>query len=170
MPSRERVRDILIKATIPILIGILIYIIAGILANVSTIRIYDEFPEMFVLGEIQSKQSLTCDIRNNAPLTVPLINPFYLARITVENPENDTFAYFIGTGGKDCNFTNYSLDLGRIDAGSSREFSFYLCLGYHNATFKVDISYSFWIFSSVVSSSTYFVEYQGNCNYTISRL
>jgi hypothetical protein len=132
------------------------------------VKIYDSFPSEFTLSQSDQEQKLTCSVYNNAPLTLPFINPFYGARVLIENPENDTFAYFLSLGDKKCNFTQYYLDLGRIDSGSNREFSFFLHLGPHNVTFKVEVQYVF-VLPFTVSSTTYFIKYKGNQTYTISK-
>jgi hypothetical protein len=168
MPSKESLTDVAKKAAIVALVGILLYVIIGITVNAFSTRIYDEFSTEFEANVSDPEQMFECSINNNAPMSLPFINPFYSAQVTLADSGNDTFCYFFNTASKKCNFTDYSLDLGRIDSGSSRKFDFYLHLGPHNVTFSVRVFYSFFT-SFQVSSTEYTVAYEGNQTYSVSK-
>ncbi len=168
MSPREGLRDVAKKTAVGLLIGILVYVAIGIIVNAVSVRVYDSFPSEFTLSQFDEEQKLTCGVYNNAPLTLPLLNPFYAARAVIETPENDTFAYFLSLADKKINFTESSIDLGRIDSGNNRDFSFFLHLNSHNVTFKVEVFYAFGFYIPV-STAMYSVTYQGNRTYTISK-
>lgn len=157
-----------IMAAVVVLAGILVYSLIGIYVNTSNIRIYDEFPEEFFCYPPNPEEELSCNIRNNAPMTPPFINPFYGVSIKIVDSENDAFVYFIGIGNKKRNFTDWSLDLGRIDAGDSKKFNFFLHPDEGNVTFRIKVYLSF-VFKFEAASATYFVEYHGDHRYTISK-
>jgi len=170
---KETLRSVVWKAAVVVIVGILIYALVGGFANATNVRIYDEFPNKFTVDSSSPEQILHCSIRNNAPLTLPFINPFYNAQISLSDVENDTFCYFINNANKMCNFTDYTLDLGRIDSGGLRDFDFYLHLGPHNVTFNVIVYYSFFL-TFQVSSAKYLVTYTGGQahlqTYSISKI
>lgn len=151
-----------------ILTTIGVYSLIGVLVNITNMRIYDEFPDDFILREINSEQELKCRINNNSPWTLPFINPFYTVAITIVDSENNASAYFIGSGDKKRNFTDYSFDAGRIDSGNSKRVHFFFYPQEGNATFRVEVYLSFGI-HILATSKTYSVEHNGNGNYTISK-
>jgi len=159
-----------ILVIVSILTGILFYTAIGIWINIVSVRIYDEFPEWFTIYPPISEIELKCSIYNNAPLTFPYINPFYVVCVTVIEPKNGTFAFFKDIGGKKCNFTDYVIDLGRIDPGDSRRFSFFLHVYEGNITFRVETFLQFISFKIPAISATYSIAYLGNYNYTISKI
>ena len=86
-------------------------ILIGIYVNTSNVRIYDEFPEEVFCYPSNPEEKLSCNIRNNAPMTLPYINPIYGVRIETVDSERDAFAYFISGGNKKRNFTDWTLVL-----------------------------------------------------------
>lgn len=147
---------------------VVVYSLIGVYVNITGARIYDEFPDDFILRDPSSEQELKCRINNNAPLTLPFINPFYIVRITIVDSENNASAYFIGAGDKERNFTDYSSDIGRIDSGNSETLHFFFYPQEGNATFRVEVYLAFGI-HILATSKMYSVEYHGNYNYTISK-
>ena len=146
---------------------IVAYSLIGVCVYITGARIYDEFPDNFILGEPSSEQELECRINNNAPLSFPFINPFYAVRIAIVDSENNASAYFVGVGDKKRNFTDYSLDVGMIEPGNSETFRFFFYPKEGNATFRVEVYLSF-VTHILATSKMYSVEYHGNYNYTIS--
>lgn len=172
MSPKESLSGIVWKAAVVILIGMLIYAVLGGFANSTNVRIYDEFPSEISISVDNPEQQLGFSIHNNAPMTFPFIDPFYNVGITLTGSENDTFAYF--NNGQVRNFTEYYVDLGKIDSGSSSNIEFWLHLGPHNVTFNIIVYYSFF-FTFQVSSVKYLVAYTGNqtyyfWNYSISKV
>jgi hypothetical protein len=172
MPSKESLKNIFLKAIIPILVAVLVYVLLGTLVNASSIRIYDQFPSEITVSVSNPEQQLSCSIQNNAPMTFPFINAFYDVSITLNGSENDTFCYF-KNGNIVRNSTKYSIDMGKIDSGSSSNLEFWVHLGPHNVTFNIIVYYSF-ISTFQVSSAKYLVAYTGNqtnyfWNYSISK-
>lgn len=163
---KRDVKGTVITVVVSFFVALLVYILIGSAVNAWFIRIYDAFPEDFVCYPSDPEKKLDCNINNNAPLTLPYINPFYSVLVVVDS-ENGSFAYFIGLGDKKCNFTDWQLDLGRIDSGSSKSFSFFLHINDSNMTFRIEVAYTF-VIQLVVASKTYLVQSIGNNNYTIS--
>lgn len=164
----KRIGTKVILTLVGLITVVAVYSVIGIYVNLKGVRIYDEFPEEFILRELDSEQELSCSIKNNAPLSLPFINPFYTSRIVIVDSENNASAYFINAAGKTRNFTDYYLDLGRIDSGGSDELRFFLCPDEGNVTFRVDVRLSFGV-RLHAASKTYFVGYDQNYNYTISK-
>lgn len=164
----REIRNKVIYSVITIVLGIMVYSIIGVLTYCNSTAICDKFPQDFFCDAIKPEQSLTVSIRNNAPLSLPFINPFYSLHTDVE-AENEAFVYFIGLGDEKCNFTEWGFDLGRIDAGHYDETTLYLHVDEGNLTLRIDV-YLIFIVPIRATSASYFVEYEGNGNYTIARL
>jgi hypothetical protein len=160
MSPKENLKSILWKAFIGIVVVILVYVVLGFVVNATSIRIYDQFPSEISVSTNNPVQQLSFSINNNAPMTLPFIDPFYDVGITMTGAENDTYCYFMN-GNIVRNFTEYSLDLGKIDSGSSSDVEFWIHLGQHNVTFNIIVYYSFFI-TFQVSSAKYLVAYTGN--------
>lgn len=77
----RRITRKFILAVVTTLAGIIVAVVAysliGIYVNTSNVRIYDEFPEEFFCYPTNPEEQLSCNVRNNAPMTLPFINPFY---------------------------------------------------------------------------------------------
>jgi len=159
-------------ATISALAGIIVavaaYPIIGIAMYASSVLIYDKFPEEFRGYPPDPEEKLLVRVQNNAPMSLPLINPFYTLHVVVE-AENDAFAYFEGLGGKKRNFTEYSIDLGRIDSGDSEESTIILHVDESDLTLRIDV-YLWFGFQIKSSSATYSVEYLGDHEYAITKM
>jgi len=144
-----------------VVISLLIYVFAGIYVSANSVRIHAQFPGHFYSGEL-----LSCEIRNNAPLKFPFVNPFYTFRVVV-TPEstNKAYACFEDISGERWNFTERVLDVGRIDSGEYKHVEFYLYPNGGNAYVRLEV-YSSFIINSKVSSCWFYVVYQGNGKYT----
>ena len=149
------------------IIPILIYAGIETVLNASNVVIYDQFPSDLYLNPYYPWQELSCQIRNNAPLTLPLVNPFYIFHVTIVDSTNDAFAYFKGSGGKQQNCTEHSVDIGKIDPGEYEIVEFYLCPDEGNVTLQTEVYLSLWKIRFKVASTSYLVMYQGNHKYTI---
>lgn len=112
---------------------------------------------------------LTCSVHNKASHSVPGFNPFYTLRVVVVDAEHNEFAYFMGGGNKRLNFTNYVLDLGRIDSGSKDDVNLWFYFDKGNVTFRIDVSLTVYGFPFSASSRSYSVEYQHHDVYTITK-
>lgn len=165
----RRVTNKFIYAAVAVLAGISVYTVIGIYVNNSNVRIYDRFPEEFSCYPSNGEVKLSCQIRNNAPMSLPFINPFYATRIEIVDSESNSFAYFEGVGHKARNFTEYSLDLGRIDSGDYEDFDFFLHPDQSNLTFTAKVFLNFGPLRLESASSVYAVEYQGDYKYIITK-
>jgi len=155
-----------VLVVVGIIATISVYVIIGICVNAQAVVIYDAFPEEFYCYPQNPNEGLSCSIRNNAPISLPFINPFYSLHITIVDSEKGEFAYFIGLGGKEQNFTNSRIDLGKIDPGNFKEIDFFLHTVEGNVTFRIDV----YLYNRIkVASSTYFVEYRGDYKYRITK-
>jgi len=163
----KTIQKALITAIFSIIIGVIVYSILGVFTYTSNTVIYDKFPEQFNSDPLDHEK-LEFKVRNNAPLTFPLINPFYTLRCSVE-AENDAYVYFIGTGNKRRNFTDYFLDIGRINAGDFDETAIYLRPDKGNLTLRLDVYLRFWI-DFRATSRVYTIEYLGDNEYNITRI
>lgn len=159
----------LITVVVTILVTILIYSIVGFVVNLTYVRIYDQsqMPDSYLYEPSGSDYPLMITIDNEAPLTLPLINPFYTVTATVTG-DNNTYAYFTGSSGQHLNFTNWSCDMGIIDSGGSKPLTFYVHLGGGNFSLRVDVSLNFVIYDKA-TSATYLFERGANYLYNITR-
>jgi hypothetical protein len=157
----------IITAVVTIIVTVIVYSVIGSLSYLNNTVIYDETPTKFSCNPYNPEWTLNVHVRNKAPLTFPLINPFYSVTANV-NGDNNTFAYFTGLGDTPRNFTDWSLDIGRIDAGNEETASIILHVGEGNFSITVNVWLNF-MGSWKAASATYFIEYEGNFNYTITR-
>jgi len=164
----DNIKKPAIAAVIGILVGVIIYSLVGIFSYASNTIIYDEFPEEFYCQPSNPEETLTIRVRNNAPLTFPFLNPFYKLRVTIE-ADNRAFVYFMGLGGKKRNFTDWVLDIGRIESGDYEDTDIYLHVDEGNLTLRVDVYLVFWV-DIGATSATYLVEYEGDYRYNLTRI
>lgn len=159
------------KIVIPVVVALVliaVYSIFGTLMYVNSIVIYDKFPEQFFYNPLNDEEEFELSVHNNSPLTLPFLNPFYSFSGSIE-AENNAFGYFIGYGQLKRNFTDYSLDLGRINAGESKQIGIFLHPDEGNLTLKIDIYFDFLV-KIKATSKTYSIEYLGNYEYNITRI
>ena len=164
----ETIKKALIGASIIIVIAVIVYPVLGIITYTNNTVVYDEFPDQFNFNPNSSQQSLGLRIGNNAPMTFPLINPFYILRCSVE-AENDAYVSFIAIGNKQTNFTDKHIDVGRINAGDFDDITILLHPDEGNLTLKVDVYLKFWM-EVRATSNVYEIEYLGDYNYNITKI
>jgi hypothetical protein len=169
MAMSNTAKKTLITVVVTILVTILIYSIVGFVVNLSFMAIYDEkrMPDRFFYEPNSPDYSLMIQINNKAPLTLPLINPFYTVTVNVTG-DNNTYACFQGSGGQPLNFTNWSLDAGIIGSGGSKAVTIIVHLGGGNFSVRVDVFLNFVIYAKA-TSATYLFENEGNNYYNITR-
>jgi hypothetical protein len=158
----------IITAVVTIVVGIIVYSLIGVAMYISGTVIYDGTPTEFSCYPNNPEWELDINVRNNAAATLPFINPFYGVKAKVEG-NNDTFAYFMGLGNSPRNFTDYYLDIGKIDSGSERPVAIKLHVAEGNFSLTVDVYLKF-LLNMKAASVTYLVEYEGNYDYNITRL
>ena len=156
--NEDNIKIKILGATITIAVGIVLYSVIGVYVNVSSVSIHDEFPDHFRIYTPVPEQTLTVRVYNNAPMTLPYMNPFYGLSVTIE-AENNAFAYFRGLGNKKHNFTDTSLSLGRIDSGKNEDADIVLHLDEGDLRMTISVHFRFGI-SIPCTSRTYFIEYQ----------
>lgn len=161
-------KKVIIAAVVGIVVPILVYSLVAVFAYASGTVIYDSTPTTFSCYPNNPEWDLDIQVRNNAFATFPFINPVYGVRARVEG-NNDTFAYFIGTGNVPRNYTEYHLDVGIIEAGADRPVTIKLHLAEGNFTLTVD-AFLKSAFNLNAASVTYLVDYEGNYAYNITRL
>lgn len=167
--ARNRAVMAVIATLVGIMITLIVYTALGINVNTSAVRIYDEFSNKFFCNpSLDHEERLTCNIKNSASMSLPYINPFYGVTVTIIDSENNAFVYFMGSGNKKRNFTDYYLDLGKIDSGDSNSFSFYLYPNEGNVTFQIEVFLVFVNHRFAAASKAYLVEYHGDYRYTLS--
>lgn len=159
-----------ITVLVALMVTGVVYWVAGTLANVEYTAIYDGTPTTFYFSPGQSPTwTFNLQVSNQAPFTLPDLNPFYSVAVSITG-SNNTFAYFTGLGNVPRNFTNYSLNLGQINSGNSASVSILLNIGASaNFSMRVDVWVSS-VFQFKAATATYFFEYKGNNEYSVTRI
>lgn len=157
------------KAIIPVVIGLVVgiagYSVLGVFSYSNNTVIYDEFPEQFFYNPVNPDPEFRLRVHDNSPWSFPFINPFYNLHSSIE-AENNAYVYFKGSGNKLRNFTDFSIDLGRIDAGDYKEVTIILHPDEGNLTLKIDVYLDFWG-KRKATTRTYSIEYLGNYEYLV---
>jgi hypothetical protein len=153
---------------IALIVGASVYTFSGIFTYATNTFIYDAYPERFYCSPPFYEKTLTVRIRNNGSFPFPLFNPSYKLRVTIES-DSEAYAYFIGSGGIERNFTDWSLDVGRIVPGDFENAHIRLHPDEGNLSLRVDVYLSVGL-DFAVASANYLIDYEGGTQYYIFRI
>jgi hypothetical protein len=157
----------LITVVVTILVTILFYLLIGFVVNLRYMAIYDQMPTGFQYEPSSPDYPLFVQIDNDAPLTLPLVNPAYTVSVSVTG-DNNTYAYFTSFGGQPYNFSKYSINMGIIVSGSGKSPTIMIRVGGGNFSITVDV-YLNLVFTWKATSATYLFEKGANNFYNITR-
>jgi len=150
-----------------ILVLLLVYLILGSTLNAYSIVLYDSFEQNFSINPYYPDKELSCLVSNKASLSLPYVNAYYFFNIEMLNGTN-TYAWFIGTGGQQRNFTNFYQDIGKINPSESKNVDYYIHLCDESATYSVKIELMILkIIRIPVAQRTYLIKSLGDDFYSI---
>jgi hypothetical protein len=167
MSLSRTAKKTLVTLLITIIGGLFVYSAIGILLNVTNTVIYDSTPMRIYHDSTTPDYSLSIQINNNDPLPVPYLNPFYTIAVNVTG-DNNAYAYFESLGRQARNFTDWNLDVGKIDSGSSTTQQIMLHIGNGSFSVRVDVYLTFLV-QFKARSATYLFEHEGNNYYNVTR-
>jgi len=153
-------RKPVLLALFGVIICLLTYVYVGIDTYARSVEIHGMFPGGFHSGELVS-----CEIRNEALLTFPFINPSYTLGVTVYPESADGFACYEDVSGTRWNFTERFVDLGTIDPGESKSVGLYLYPEGSGTYLRFELCLSFLMVNFRVALFDCYAGYRGNDTY-----
>ena len=121
---------------VSIIIGIILYSVAGICFLSMGTTIYDDIPENEFT--ISSEKTFTMIIQNNAPLSFPYVEPLFIGQVKIINSSGNATCMILQVLGGDMPCESHRIDLAAIPSGESKDITFTIKPNGENFTIAMD--------------------------------